>query len=144
MNYAKAETAQDIARLLRSNQPMLIITAPRQSGKTTELLKYAEEKNPNGQFAVVCRDQETQKRIIRRHWEIFNRISQADIVAKKLMGEPLGGIDINPPLMLSPGTLHLLRGQGRPIYIDELGSMSNEDMLPAIVETGWFAAAVTS
>jgi hypothetical protein len=107
-------------------------------------LKYAEAQNPNGQFAVVCDNFEMQKLIIRRHWLIFNRISQADVVAKRLLGEPLGGIDINPPLMISPGTLHLLYGQRRPIYIDELGAISNHDIMKKLLDTGMFVAAVTS
>jgi hypothetical protein len=144
VNYATAETAQDIARLLRSNHPELIITAPRRSGKTTELLRYAESKNPNGQFVVVCHNFERQNLIIRRHWELFNRISQADIVAKRLLGEPLGGIDVTPPLMISPGTFHVLRGNNLPIYVDELGEISNEDVMKRVIETGRFVAAVTS
>jgi hypothetical protein len=144
MIYVNAETAQDIARLLRSNQTELIITAPRRSGKTTELLKYAESKNPNGQFVVVCHNFERQKQIIRRHWELFNRISQADIVAKRLLGEPLGGINVNPPLMVCPGNWHLLHGHNKPIYIEELGEISNEDTMKFVVETGRFRAAVTS
>lgn len=144
MICATAETAQDIARLLRSSQEPVVITAPRRIGKTTELLKFAEEKNPNGQFAVVCHNFERQKLIIRRHWEIFNRISQADIVAKRLLGEPLGGVDINPPLMVCAGSFKLLRGCDRPIYVDELGEISNEDTMKFVLETGRFVAAVTS
>lgn len=144
MIYAHAQTTEDIARLLRSAQEPIIITAPRRSGKTTELLKFAEEKNPCGQFAIVCCNFERQKQIIRRHWEIFNRIDQADIVAKKLLGQPLGGIDINPPLMIVPGMFHLLRGHSRPIYIDELGEISNEDTMKNVLDTGMFVAAVTS
>jgi hypothetical protein len=144
MIYATANTAEDIARLLRAAQEPITIVAPRRSGKTTELLKFAEEKNPNGQFAVVCHNHDRQKLIIRRHWEIFNRISHADICAKRLLGEPMGGVDINPPLMISPGNFHLLRGHGRPIYVDELGEISNEDTMKFVLDTGRFVAAVTS
>lgn len=144
MIHARAETAQDIARLLRSAQEPITIVAPRRSGKTTELLKFAEEKNPNGQFAIVCHNYERQKIIIRRHWEIFNRVSQSDIVAKRLLGEPLGGVDVNPPLMISPGNFHLLRGHSKPIYVDELGEISNEDTMKYVLDTGRFRAAVTS
>ena len=144
MIYAKAETAQDIARLLREAQEPIQITAPRRSGKTTELLKFAEEKNHNGQFVVVCHNFERQKQIIRRHWEIFNRVSHSDICAKRLLGEPLGGVDINPPLMIVPGNFHLLRGHSRPIYIDELGEISNEDTMKYVLDTGRLVAIVTS
>ena len=144
MIYANADTAQDIARLLRSAQEPIQITAPRRSGKTTELLKFAEKKNPLGQFSIVCANQERQEQIIRLHWKIFNRISQADIVAKRLLGEPLGGVDINPPLMICPGIFHLLRGHNNPIYVDELGSISNEDTMKFVLDTGRFVASVTS
>ena len=144
MIYANADTAHDIARLLRSAREPIQITAPRQVGKTTELLKFAEEKNHFGQFAIVCRNFESQKYIIGLHWKIFNRISQADIVAKRLLGEPFGGVDINPPLMISPGNFHLLRGHSRPIYVDELGDISNEDTMKFVLDTGRFVASVTS
>lgn len=145
MIYESAQTAQDIARLLRTQRDGPIqISAPRQSGKTTELLKYAEEKNPNGMFAVVCLNHEEQKRIIRRHFDIFNRTSQAEMVAARLLGKPTGGIDINPPLMITPSTLHLLRGHGRPIYVDELGAIPSDDIMEILLKTRLFVASVTS
>lgn len=144
MIHAKASTAQDIARILRSAQEPITIVAPRGVGKTTELLKFAEEKNPFGQFVIVCHNFERQKQIIRRHWEIFNRIDQADIVAKRLLRQPLGGIDVNSPLMISPGMFHLLRGHSKPIYVDELCEISKRGYHEYVLDTGRFVAAVTS
>lgn len=143
MIHARAETAADIARLLRSAQEPITIVAPRQSGKTTELLKFAEEKNPSGQFAMVCRDQITQAGIIRRHWMLFNRIDQSDIVAKRLLGEPLGAVGVTPPLMITPSNLHLLRGQGRIIYVDEWESFTDK-VKDEILGYGRFVAGVSS
>jgi hypothetical protein len=164
MIYATAKTAEEIARLLRSSQESrrdagwddeekltikaitpepICITAPRQSGKTTELLKFAEEKNHGGHFVMVCRDQEAQKWIIHRHWLLFNRIDQSDVVAKRLLGEPLGGVGVTPPLMLNPSNLHLLRGQGSPVYVDEWALLP-EDAQRTISDSGRLIAAVTS
>jgi hypothetical protein len=143
MIYANAETGQDIARLLRSAKEPIQITAPRRCGKTTELLKFAEEKNPLGQFAIVCQNSERQRYIIGLHWKIFNRISQADIVTKRLLGEPMGGVDINPPLVVTSQNIYLLRGSCRPIYVDdwtEINSTAQAD----IVESRYFVAGVTS
>lgn len=168
MIYANAETAQDIASLLRlkdSEENLvakkvadrllgkttikgegkgIIITAPRQSGKSTELLKYAEERNPFGNFAVVCLNQETQKYIVNLHWKLFNNIGPSDIVAARLLGKPVKGDAVSPPLMVSPSTIHLLRGRGLPIYVDELGAISNDRMMDSLLATGLFMAAVTS
>lgn len=171
MIYANASTAEDIAELLRLGDAEdvkqkikakivadkllgkksqikgegqgILINAPRQSGKTTELLKFAEQKNPNGQFAVVCLSAMQQDNVIRRHWMLFNRIDQSEIVAKRLLGEPLRGIDVNPPLVLTPQNLHFLRGRNMPIYVDEWSLLQFKDHAN-IVETGWFRAAVTS
>lgn len=161
MIYATAETAQEIAQLLRGEGEKfiagkvadrllgkkessgIVITSPRRSGKTTELLKYAEEKNPNGDFCVVCRDIESQTRIIHQHWLLFNRIDQSDVVAKRLLGEPLGGVGVTPPLMLNPSNLHLLRGQGSPVYVDEWALLP-EDAQRTILDSGLLIAAVTS
>lgn len=166
MIYANAETGWEIAQILRgenmaiqqaiqaenvaarllgkkSPDTGMIITAPRQSGKTTELLKFAEEKNHGGHFVMVCRDQEAQKWIIHRHWLLFNRIDQSDVVAKRLLGEPLGGVGVTPPLMLNPSNIHLLRGQGSPVYVDEWNIIP-EDVQRAILDTGRLTAAVTS
>jgi hypothetical protein len=66
-----------------------------------------------------------------------------DIVAKRLLGEPLGGIDINPPLVVTPDNLHLLRGRGLPVYVDEW-RLHTEKHKDDILATGRFKAAVTS
>jgi hypothetical protein len=166
MIYATASTAEDIARLLRSSQESrrdagwddeekefikaitpepICIAAPRQSGKTTELLKFAEERNSHGAYTIICLSDEIQKQIIRMHWMIFNRISVADICAKRLLGEPLGAINVMPPLMLTPTNLHLLRGSnnGRQIFVDEWNALA-EDAQRTILDSGRLVAAVTS
>jgi hypothetical protein len=76
---------------------------------------------------------------------IFNRISVADICAKRLLGEPLGAINVMPPLMLTPTNLHLLRGSnnGRQIFVDEWNALA-EDAQRTILDSGRLVAAVTS
>jgi hypothetical protein len=127
----------------------MIITAPRRVGKTTELLKYAEEKNPYGQFSVVCHNLERQKQIISRHREVYNMMLKTRMVSARLLGEKLYSGDelgeVHPPLMITPGIFKTLRGYGGgPIYIDELGEISNEDTMKYVLDTGRFVAAVTS
>lgn len=159
MIYVNAESAQDIARLLRSSQESrrsegwddeekvtikaitpepIIITAPRQIGKTTELLRYAEEKHRNS-YCVVCLNQEVQGKIILRHRELFN----AGNIAKRLNGLKITEPDTNPPLMLTPTNLQLLRGQGRLVFCDEW-SLLTEDARRSIIDSGLLVAAVTS
>jgi hypothetical protein len=164
MIYATANTAEDIARLLRSSQESrrdagwddeekstikaitpepICITAPRQSGKTTELLKFAEEKYQNGQFAVVCLNHEIQSGIIRQHWLLFNKIGPSDVVAARLLGKPVSAEGVTAPLMLTPNNLHLLRGQGKPVFVDEW-NLIPEDAQRDILDSGRLIAAVTS
>lgn len=170
MIFANAKTAEEISQLLRimdSEETIqarmvadrllgkttgtmyegykgILIRAPRRSGKTTELLKYAEDKNPWGQFVVVCHNLARQQDIIRVHWEVFNKIDQVARVAARLLGEPITGQDVNPPLLVSPGNFHLLHGHNKPIYVDELGEISNMDTMKMVLGTGRFIAAVTS
>lgn len=143
MIYEHAKTTQDIARLLRSHSEPRVIIAPRQSFKTTELLKYAEEQNPNGRFIIVCLNPQLQKQIVKYHWQIFNRLSFADVIAEKLLGNPLGGVDISPPLVLSPSNLHLLKGQRKPVFVDEWYEFDGEARA-TILDSGLFVASVTS
>ena len=55
IHHATADNAEDIAKLLRS-RGRIVVTAPSRSGKTTELIRYAEERYPNGRFAIVAKD----------------------------------------------------------------------------------------
>ena len=162
MIYIQAETAQDIAEILRLQRkdvnerinadevasrllgqkkasPGMVITAPRRSGKTTELLRFAEEKFSGSQYCVVSMNYEVQRQIIRKHWELFNAAN----VAKKLKGQATEGNEVNPPLMLTPDVLHLNRGRNSPMFCDEWNLFSEETQ-NAILETGLFVAAVTS
>jgi hypothetical protein len=151
MIHEHAETAADIARLLRAAQEPIVIAAPRQSGKTRELIKFAESKYSNSQFAVVCANHEIQRLIIKMH---FNMIStkgltktevQTELVARRLLGDKsiLRDGEVNPPLMLTPGNVSNIRGRSLPIFCDEWNSLG-VDVQEIIVNSGQFVAAVTS
>jgi hypothetical protein len=103
-----------------------VVTAPRQSGKTTELLRYAEEKYPNGQFTVVC----------------LNRYVQSSIchIYRDLRGDP----SVSPPLMLTPDNLSSMSGRRvNPVFVDEW-SLLPGNTIDKILNLGTFVAAVTS
>lgn len=136
--YENADTSEDIRRFLYK-QGRVVITAPRQSGKTTELLLFAEGKNPLGQFIVVCMNREVQAHIIYRHREIF----ESGNVAKRLTGSKIESTIVNPPLILTPENLRFIRGQGKPVFVDEF-KMLTEDEQKEILDSGLFVAGVTS
>ena len=150
MIQVAAQTGQEIADLLRGTgegevfqrlyaakcaekllgkkpDSRIVITAPRRSGKTTELLKYAEENHPNGQFIIVCLNHDVQQEIGRLYWEIMGKQS----------------VGPTPPLMLTPGNLASTRGQRNPIFVDEWDALPLETR-NTILQTGLFRAAVTS
>jgi hypothetical protein len=137
----EAENADQIAKLLRTRGRM-IITAPPKSGKTTELLRYAESRYPNGRFAVVCARKEDRSRIIQTHWNVYNGISFVDVVTKRLLGEELDGDDVNEPTILVPPNLYF-PNDFIPVFADDW------ELLPkaaqkAILRRRLFIAAVTS
>lgn len=101
------------------------MTAPRQSGKTMELLKFAEEKYPNGQYAIVCPNQRMQEHIL---------------ITRYLLLEYRESII---PLMLTPGNVIYIRGQGKPVLCDDW-NMLPEKTQDIVIESGLFVAAVTS
>jgi len=136
--YETAQTSEDIRSLLEKTA-RVVITAPRRSGKTTELLKYANEQHPFSAYCIVCLNQDIQRQIILRHRELFN----AKNVAKRLNGFKIEETEVNPPLMLTPNNLKLLRGHHKPVYVDEYNSLP-EDAQKAILDSGLFVAAVTS
>lgn len=136
--YETADTAEDIRRFI-NNQGRVVVTAPRQSGKTTELLIFAEQKDPWGQFIVVCLNQAMQTNIIQKHKEIFT----AGNVAKRLTGGKVESTEVSPPLIITPTRMNLLRGMGRPIYVDEF-RMFTDEMQKEILDSKFFVAAVTS
>ena len=141
--YETAQNAEEIARLLRS-RGRIVITAPPRSGKTTELLRYAEERYPNGRFAVVCGRKEDHKYILKLHWNIYNDISFVDVVAKRLLGEKLEGEDVNTPLVMTlVDGRNLPANQTIPIFCDEWNLLT-EPVQRAIMRRKLFIAATTS
>ena len=146
MRYMNADTGDEISKLLRGDptnpkviaarvadrllgikpkSEQVIITAPRQSGKTTELLRFAEEKYPNGQFAIVC----------------INRNSLLSIchIYRHLRRDP----SVSPPLMLLPDNLKLVGNESKPLFCDEIGLFTTE-LKESIIGYRKFVAAVTS
>ena len=144
--YEQAETAEDIHRLLRS-RGRIVITAPPRSGKTTELLRYAEQRYPNGRFAFVCGNPGKDSYVIKLHWCIYNEISFSEVVAKRLLGEELEGEDINPPLilipnMLSPANFGKMINPHTPIFCDDYHLLS-EQAQSTLCRRKLFIAAVS-
>lgn len=161
MIHVSAQTGQEIAQALRGGGEVslklhaekcadrllgnksasgIVITAPRQSGKTTELLRYAEEKYPISQFAVVCINQESQQQIIHQHWMLFNPSQRLDRNTTKLLGDV---VHVNPPLIITPDNISILLGRRFPVFVDEwnlLDDITQED----IIDSGRFVATVTS
>jgi thymidine kinase len=139
--YETAETAEDIARLLRS-RGRIVVTAPPRSGKTTELLKYAEERYPNGRFAVIIAKEEDQKRIIKLHWRLYNGISHVEVVAKRLLGQELEGEDVMTPVVVTMKGIYVV-SPSCPIFVDEINLLP-EPAQRAIFKRRLFIAATTS
>jgi len=142
IHYATAVDAKDIARLLRSCG-RIIVTAPAHSGKTTELIKYAEERYPNGRFAVVAQE-EDHSYIIKLHWRIFNGITHADVCAARLLGKELEGEEINAPTLLTPeSVMYRVFNPSTPVLCDVWNSLT-EAQQGAIIKRRLFIAAVTT
>ena len=136
--YESADNSDAIRRFLHS-QGRVVVTAPRQSGKTTELLLFAEGKYPLGQFIVVCLNQQMQESIILKHREIF----QAGNMAKRLNGQKIDSLEVNPPLILTSGNIKFMRGQGKSLFVDEFNLLS-EGVQKEILDSGLFEADVSS
>jgi hypothetical protein len=141
IHYATAENAEDIARLLRS-RGRIVVTAPPRSGKTTELIRYAEERYPNGRFAVVCARKEDHKYITRLHWNIWNGISHVEVVAKRLLGQELEGEDVMTPVVVTMKGIYVV-SPSCPIFVDEINLLP-EPAQRAIFKRRLFIAATTS
>ena len=139
--YETAETAEDIARLLRS-RGRIVVTAPPRSGKTTELIRYAEERYPNGRFAVIIAKEEDQKRIIKLHWRLYNGISHVEVVAKRLLGQELEGEDVMTPVVVTMKGIYVV-SPSCPIFVDEINLLP-EPAQRAIFKRRLFIAATTS
>lgn len=123
--HAQAETADEIAKLLRT-RGRIVVTAPSRSGKTTELIRYAEERYPNGRFAVVAQEKDHDY-IIRLHWCLYNGINQSDVVAKRLLGQELEGDDVMTPQLFTPESIMVRTfNASTPTFVDEWFSLSEE------------------
>ena len=138
----EAETAEDIARLLRS-RGRIVITAPPRSGKTTELIRYAEERYPNGRFAVVAKP-EDHANIVKIHWLLFNGFTFVDVVAKRLLGQELEGEEVNEPTLLTPeqATFRTFN-PSTPTFVDSWNTLSRNQQ-QAIIKRRLFIAATMS
>jgi len=126
--FSVARQAKLVANKLlgiKEEASSILVVAPRQSGKTTELLRFAEELYPNGQFAVIC----------------LNRyvISSVCHIYRDLRNDS----NVSPPLMLLPDSLKLVGNESKPLFCDELHLFS-EKMQNDIVGYRKFVAAVTS
>jgi hypothetical protein len=126
--YDKIFRAKEVAdRLLgkKKEKSATLVTAPRQSGKTTELLRFAEEQYPNGQFAVITLNKYTQ--------------SNACYIYRDIRGYP----EVNPPLMLIPDNFKLVQTQGKALFCDDFNLFS-EKIRDEILAHRYLVAAVTS
>ena len=137
----EVETAEDIARLLRS-RGRIVITAPPRSGKTTELIRYAEERYPNGRFAIVCAREEDRKKIIQTHWNVYNGISFVDVVANRLLGKEVEGEDVNEPTILFPPHIYFAN-QFQPVFADDFYSLPNSAQRTILKHKLFIAATAT-
>lgn len=138
--YVEADTQEEIARLLRGRGRTLV-TAPPRTGKTIELIRYAEERYPNGRFAVVAKD---GKHIVDTHWLIYNGLTWVDAVTKKLLNEKLKGEDPVAPLVVTPQWIHdCMINKSTPIFVDDWDLLS-EEAQRKIYKHRLFIAAVRS
>lgn len=141
--HCNAENAQEVATLLRS-RGRIVITGPARCGKTTELIRYAEERYPEGRFAVVVAREEDKGKIIDLHWRVYNRISHVDVVAQRLLGKELEGEAVNVPTILpAEQAAYRVFNPSTPVFVDEWNSLT-EAQQRAIMKRRLFIAAVTS
>lgn len=123
-----AQRAAEVAAKLlgkKEKSKGMIIEAPHRSGKTVELLRYAEEKYPNGQYAIVCPSQRMQEHILTTRYSLLEW--RESVI----------------PLMLTPDNIMSMSGQIKPIFCDEWDLLP-ENTHKIIIDSGLFVAAVTS
>ena len=128
VEISAAQQAERVANRLRGIKESttgIVVVAPRQSGKTTELLRFAEEQYPNGQFAVIC----LNKYVLSSICHLY----------RDLRGDP----NVSPPLMLFPDNLRLVGNESKPLFCDEF-SLFTEEQQEYITGYRRFSAAVTS
>lgn len=141
VSYREGQNAEEIAKLLRT-RGRIVVSGPARCGKTTELLRYAEERYPNGRFAVVAKS-EDHPYIIRLHWEIYNGLTRHQIIAKRLLGEEVEGEDVMTPLLFTPEYITVFRtfNPSTPTFCDCWNSFT-EAQRSAIMKRRLFIAAV--
>lgn len=140
--HREAHNAEEIAKHLRA-RGRTIVTAPARSGKTTELLRYAEERYPNGRFAVFAQE-DKHAYITKLHWCLSNGIGYVEVVAKRLLGEELEGEDINAPQLLTPvAALYRTFNPSTPTFVDGWQDFT-EAQQRAILKRRLFIAAVAT
>lgn len=138
----EAQNAEEIAKLLRS-RGRTIITAPSRSGKTTELIRYAEERYPNGRFAIVAQE-DRHAYITELHRQIYNGVTFANVVAARLLGEKLKYENVNPPYFIHPISVWSPTfGESTPVFVDRWSTLTLEQQ-KEIIRRRLFIAAVTS
>lgn len=142
ISHREAKNAEEIAKFLRE-RGRTIISAPPRSGKTTELLRYAEEKYPNGRFVVVAHE-DRHAYITELHRRIYSGFSIADVVAARLMGDKLKYEEVNPPRLINPISVWSPTfGESTPFFVDRWNVLT-EDAKKEIIKRRLFIAAVGS
>jgi len=140
--HREAANAQEVAKLLRA-RGRTIITGPARCGKTTELLRYAEDRYPNGRFAVVAQE-ERHAYITELHKRIHNGFSLADVVAARLLGEKLKYEDVPAPYFINPISVWSPTfGQSTPVFVDRWNTLT-EAQQKEIIKRRLFIAAIAS
>lgn len=138
--HREAKDAKEIAGHLRS-RGRVVITGPARCGKTTELIRYAEERFPNGRFAIVAQE-DRHAYIIELHRRIYNGISQATVVAARLLGEKLKFEEVNAPYLIRPGAVWARTfGVSTPVFVDRWNVLT-EDAKREIMKRRLFIAAI--
>lgn len=142
VHYRDAENAKEIAALLH-NRGRTVITAPPRCGKTTELIRYAENRYPNGRFAVVAHP-DKHGYITKLHWLIYNELTQANLVASRLLGKELEGEEVRTPyLMTAESVMYRAFSKHTPIFVDEF-QLLPENARRVIIKHKLFIAAVAT
>lgn len=138
----EAQNAEEIAKFLRE-RGRTIISAPPRSGKTTELLRYAEGRYPNGRFAIVAQE-DRHAYITELHRRIYNGFTQADVIAARLLGTKLKYEEVNPPYFVHPNSVWARTfGVSTPVFVDRWDVLT-EDAKKEIIRRRLFIAATTS
>lgn len=140
--YREAANAQEIAKHLRA-RGRTIITAPARCGKTTELLRYAEERYPNGRFAIVAQE-DRYAYITELHKRVYNGFNIADLVAARLLGEKLEYEGVPAPQFIHPISVWSpTYGQSTPVFVDRWNTLTQEQQRE-IIKRRLFIAAIAS